>query len=107
VLCDLQGGIYRTSLVLSDPVILSRTREYGVTDLGRDGILSFFAQHACNAHCRPGWTRPAGARQVFDPVPGTTMVPTAWSRPAGTTAGGRGRGYGAAIWEEEEEEDLW
>ncbi|KAK3682839.1 kinase-like domain-containing protein, partial [Podospora appendiculata] len=48
VLCDLQGGIYQHELVLSDPVILSRTGDYGVTDLGRDGISSFFSQHDCN-----------------------------------------------------------
>ncbi|KAM4061342.1 alpha-kinase family protein [Hirsutella rhossiliensis] len=36
VLCDLQGGIYQHEVVLSDPVILSRNREYGVTDLGSD-----------------------------------------------------------------------
>ncbi|KAJ6789691.1 hypothetical protein PWT90_00555 [Aphanocladium album] len=38
VLCDLQGGIYAREVVLSDPVILSRTRQFGVTDLGPDGI---------------------------------------------------------------------
>ena len=31
---DLQGGVYRDGVVLSDPVILSRDRQYGVTDLG-------------------------------------------------------------------------
>ncbi|POR33713.1 Uncharacterized protein TPAR_06097 [Tolypocladium paradoxum] len=41
VLCDLQGGIYQHELVLSDPVILSRNREYGVTDLGPDGVVPF------------------------------------------------------------------
>jgi hypothetical protein len=49
-------------LVLSDPVILSRTGDYGVTDLGRDGISSFFSQHDCNQHCRPNWTKPATPR---------------------------------------------
>lgn len=88
VLCDLQGGIYRHELVLSDPVILSQTREYGVTDLGRDGISSFFSQHDCNNFCRPNWTKPANPQQFFRPVPGTTMirrnVPTAISRPRDT-----------------------
>jgi hypothetical protein len=89
VLCDLQGGIYQQAVVLSDPVILSRTREYGVTDLGADGIVSFFSQHSCNGYCRPNWTAPANPRQLFKPVPGTTMirrsVPTARSRPHGTS----------------------
>ncbi|RSL79076.1 hypothetical protein CEP52_017568, partial [Fusarium oligoseptatum] len=88
VLCDLQGGIYQYEIVLSDPVILSRNREYGVTDLGPDGINSFFSQHACNNFCRPNWTQPANPVQHFRPVPGTTMirrsVPTANSRPGGT-----------------------
>ncbi|KAK3372650.1 kinase-like domain-containing protein [Podospora didyma] len=86
VLCDLQGGIYQTEVVLSDPVILSRTREFGVTDLGADGISSFFSAHVCNDFCRPHWTRPANPTRYFRPVPGTTMlrrdVTTDYSRPA-------------------------
>lgn len=74
VLCDIQGGIYSREIVLSDPVILSRTRQYGVTDLGPEGISSFFFQHNCNNFCRPNWTRPADPRQHFRPVPGTTMI---------------------------------
>ena len=31
---DLQGGVYRDGVVLLDPVILSRDRQYGVTALG-------------------------------------------------------------------------
>ncbi|RCI15172.1 hypothetical protein L249_6881 [Ophiocordyceps polyrhachis-furcata BCC 54312] len=88
VLCDLQGGIYRHKVVLSDPVILSRNREYGVTDLGSDGISSFFSQHNCNDFCRPNWTQPANPARYFRPVPGTTMirrsVQTRSSRPART-----------------------
>ncbi|QPG95465.1 hypothetical protein C2857_000767 [Epichloe festucae Fl1] len=74
VLCDIQGGIYAREIVLSDPVILSRTRQYGVTDLGPEGISSFFFQHNCNNFCRPHWTRPANPRPHFRPVPGTTMI---------------------------------
>ena len=48
VLCDLQGGIYEDAIVLTDPVILSRNRRFGVTDLGPDGISSFFSSHRCN-----------------------------------------------------------
>ncbi|KAI1439599.1 kinase-like protein [Annulohypoxylon stygium] len=88
VLCDLQGGIYQREIVLSDPVILSRNRDYGVTDLGPDGISSFFSQHCCNNYCRSNWTRPSRQHQIFTPVPGTTMmrrtVPTRQSRPSGT-----------------------
>lgn len=88
VLCDLQGGIYQREVILSDPVILSRNRDYGVTDLGPQGISSFFSQHSCNAYCRSNWTKPANPTQFFRPVAGTTMmrnvVPTRPSRPART-----------------------
>ncbi|KAK7419697.1 hypothetical protein QQZ08_010784 [Neonectria magnoliae] len=84
VLCDLQGGIYQREVVLSDPVILSRNREFGVTDLGPDGISSFFSQHCCNHFCRSNWTQPANPVQYFRPDMGTTMmrrtVPTQRSR---------------------------
>ncbi|KAK4150421.1 kinase-like domain-containing protein [Chaetomidium leptoderma] len=88
VLCDLQGGIYQHKVVLSDPAILSRTGDYGVTDLGRDGISSFFSEHDCNQYCRPNWTKPANPRLHFNPVLGTTMlcrtVPTSTSWPSDT-----------------------
>jgi hypothetical protein len=74
VLCDLQGGIYPHELVLSDPVILSSNGDYGVTDLGPDGISSFFSQHHCNQYCRADWMKPASPRQHFKSVPGTTMI---------------------------------
>ena len=47
VLCDLQGGVYRDGAVLTDPVILSRNKLYGPTDLGPTGISSFFSRHVC------------------------------------------------------------
>ncbi|KAK4234535.1 kinase-like domain-containing protein [Achaetomium macrosporum] len=88
VLCDLQGGIYQREVVLSDPVILSRNREYGVTDLGPDGISSFFSHHCCNNYCRPNWTAPANPVQYFRPTRSTTFisrsVPTATSKPSRT-----------------------
>lgn len=97
VLCDLKGGIYQHEVVLSDPVILSRTREFGVTDLGPDGISSSFSYHRCNRYCRPAWSAPANPRRHFRPVPGTTMVrhsvPTAWSRPFGTSFYGMVAGW--------------
>ncbi|KAI1213568.1 kinase-like domain-containing protein [Annulohypoxylon truncatum] len=85
VLCDLQGGVYQHEIVLADPVILSRNREYGVTDLGPDGINSFFSQHNCNNYCRSTWAKPSRTAPIFPPVAGTTMVirevPTRQSRP--------------------------
>ena len=91
VLCDLQGGVYKHEVVLSDPVILSRSREFGVTDLGEKGISSFFSQHTCNSFCHPRWNKPVNPYQWFAPVPGTTMtqrtVSTAMSRPQGSIFG--------------------
>jgi hypothetical protein len=89
VLCDLQGGVYQREIILSDPVILSQFQdEYGATDLGADGITSFFSQHDCNEFCRPNWIYPAAASQHYNPVMGTNMlrhsVPTWRSGPATT-----------------------
>jgi hypothetical protein len=70
---------------LSDPVILSRTRQYG---LGPQGISSFFSHHYCNNYCRPNWTAPANPVEYYRPTPGTTFVsrhvPTAMSKPSRT-----------------------
>ena len=52
VLCDLQGGLCKGGTILTDPVIMSRTNSYGVTDLGPDGISNFFARHKCNEYCK-------------------------------------------------------
>ncbi|EAQ87735.1 hypothetical protein CHGG_04354 [Chaetomium globosum CBS 148.51] len=88
LLCDLQGGVYGNKVVLSNPVILSLTREYGVTDLGVNGINNFFHQHICNQYCRSEWVRPAEPEPYFNPSPDTTMVsldlPDAEPKPAGT-----------------------
>ncbi|KAK3294485.1 kinase-like domain-containing protein [Chaetomium fimeti] len=74
LLCDLQGGIYVNEVVLSNPVILSQTREYGVTDLGPGGISTFFHQHTCSMFCRSDWTKPAKQELHFTPVSHTTMM---------------------------------
>ena len=101
VLCDLQGGIYQTEVVLSDPVILSRNRDYGVTDLGPDGISSFFTTHTCNSYCRPHWTQPSNPVRYFQPRMGTTMLrhtaSEARSKPQRT--------YALPTFDEEEEDD--
>lgn len=102
VLCDIQGGIYSREVVLSDPVILSRTRQFGVTDLGPAGISSFFCEHYCNDYCRPHWSRPANPVQHFRPVSGTSML----RRDVPTGAGGRpSSGFNAIA--EEDEDDYW
>lgn len=74
VLCDLQGGVYRDGVILTDPVILSRTQTYGPTDLGVEGMETFFARHQCGDYCRSHWQQPRIQRAHFDERKGTTMV---------------------------------
>lgn len=59
LLCDLQGGLYRDGAILTDPIIMSRAREFGPTDLGPRGISTFFGRHRCGRFCRVDWRRPA------------------------------------------------
>lgn len=88
VLCDLQGGVTQQEAVITDPAILTRDRDFGVTDLGQAGIISFFSQHVCNIYCRSNWIKPGNPTRRFNPVRGTTMighaVPTRRSRPVTT-----------------------
>jgi len=55
LLCDLQGSRDRTHCTLTDPVVFSATREFGLTDLGNDGMKNFFYYHRCNRFCRRCW----------------------------------------------------
>lgn len=34
LLCDLQGGLFRDGAILTDPVVMSKSRKFGPTDLG-------------------------------------------------------------------------
>jgi len=80
LLCDLQGGVYSNAVALTDPVILSRTKSFGVTDLGPRGISSFFSNHRCNEFCKMSWTKPADTKQYFRPQEGTSMMETGANR---------------------------
>ena len=73
VLCDLQGGTSGNDMVLTDPVILSRTKSYGITDLGPYGISTFFSAHRCNKWCKASWTKPAKVARYFAQSMSTTM----------------------------------
>jgi Alpha-kinase family len=74
LLCDIQGGVYENSVILTDPVILSRTMEYGPTDLGPRGQESFFAHHTCGPFCMPHWIKPKRVAAYFAPQSGTSMM---------------------------------
>ena len=63
------------SSVLSDPVLMSREQNCGPSDLGPDGINSFFNRHRCNEYCRQGWLKPPKVEEaVYPEREGTTMV---------------------------------
>ncbi|KAI0188911.1 kinase-like domain-containing protein [Xylaria flabelliformis] len=84
LLCDLQGGCYQDGYILSDPVIMSPLQTYGPTDLGPDGIRSFFHRHRCGRFCKRDWLKPGRQNTPLFPMTrGTTMVarlPTRSSR---------------------------
>jgi hypothetical protein len=52
---------------------MSRSRSYGVTDLGPDGISTFFARHRCSRYCQPHWTQPRNTAVHYALSSGTTM----------------------------------
>jgi hypothetical protein len=80
--CDLQGGSYKDGFIITDPVIMSTTREYGPTDLGAEGISTFFAWHKCNQYCNTQWMKPVDKKVYFDQQKCTSMMlPTRNSRP--------------------------
>lgn len=72
-LCDLQGGVYRDGVILTDPVIHSVDRSYGSTDLGQEGMTTFFHGHVCNAYCKSSWTKPY-SYQAFPKTASTSMA---------------------------------
>jgi hypothetical protein len=73
VLCDLQGGISRGAVVLTDPVVMSRKQRFGPTDLGPRGMSSFFHHHHCNRYCRSEWTQPKDQTEYYPLRTGTFM----------------------------------
>ncbi|GMH34720.1 hypothetical protein BSKO_02581 [Bryopsis sp. KO-2023] len=73
LLCDLQGGCFQNAAILTDPIIMSNDRRYGVTDLGSVGISNFFANHQCNEFCRGHWLKVKEPKRHFKAVPGTTV----------------------------------
>jgi len=84
LLCDLQGGVYADCAILTDPILMSMTRSYGPTDLGKEGITTFFARHVCGRYCRAHWQRPKSKAVFFPECQGSQMeddiVPTRTSR---------------------------
>ena len=51
MIADLQGVCTDKRYILTDPVILSTSNEYGITDMGIEGMAMFFMHHKCNSLC--------------------------------------------------------
>lgn len=74
VLCDLQGAIEDDCVVLTDPVLNSKDKRFGPTDLDQKGIENFFHHHTCSKWCDPAWSKPRTTNKHFVPQAGTTMM---------------------------------
>ncbi|CAD7925975.1 unnamed protein product [Amoebophrya sp. A120] len=74
ILCDLQGGRDGKNYVLSDVVVMSADKKYGITDLGLPGIENFCAHHVCNCFCSRLWKTWSGARRHYQPEMCTTIT---------------------------------
>ena len=85
LICDLQGVHHKHShdgdtthshnnnhtkneceYKLTDPVIMSNNKEFGVTDLGVIGISNWFYYHKCNEYCNPQWIKPEKIEKCDD-----------------------------------------
>jgi len=73
LLCDLQGSRNGNQCTLTDPVIFSTDRKFGLTDLGIDGIQNFFYYHTCNRFCRRHWIE-AMPKQIYVAEEGTAFA---------------------------------
>lgn len=91
VLVDLQGGVFPGGAILTDPVILSEGRSYGVTELGAAGISTWFATHECTDFCRRSWLTPANPTRHYPVRRETTMEepPQTGNRAGGPPPRGR------------------
>ena len=85
LLCDLQGSHFEDCFVLTDPVIMSQddSKQYGPTDLGKEGIDNFFVHHKCNCYCEPTWIKPL-APKISSRIP--RMNSTSMSMTIGSKA---------------------
>ncbi|OAJ37841.1 hypothetical protein BDEG_21817 [Batrachochytrium dendrobatidis JEL423] len=74
LLCDLQGGIQNNGFIITDPVVMSRTQEYGPTDFGPKGISTFFSRHNCNKFCKKEWKVPQDKKAYYNVQMGSAMA---------------------------------
>ena len=120
IVCDLQGR-YRFNkyskskcrFELTDPAICSRSRNYGVTDLGEKGIESFFANHICNKFCNSDgarWQRPRYTNQWFQSNSGTSMLASSYTSMLNTSHPAKFTSTLAVVYDDDDdssEDDSW
>jgi Alpha-kinase family len=124
IVCDLQGRYRhdnynksRCRFELTDPAIGSRSRSYGVTDMGEKGIDSFFANHVCNQFCSSdggarSWQRPRNATQWFESHSGTSMLASSYTSLLNINTNNRAKFTSTldVVYDDDEDdeyEDLW
>jgi Alpha-kinase family len=122
IVCDLQGRYRhdfrndsRCRFELTDPAVCSRSRSYGVTDMGEKGIESFFANHVCNQFCSSdnsarSWQRPRHATRWFESNSGTSMLASSYTTRLKTTSRVKFTSSLDVICdddEDDEDEDMW
>mmetsp|Transcript_29420 Transcript_29420/g.62625 ORF Transcript_29420/g.62625 Transcript_29420/m.62625 type:complete len:389 (+) Transcript_29420:80-1246(+) len=73
LVCDLQGVAKDDHYILTDPVVLSKDKEFGTTDGGVPAMEQFFAHHRCGPYCRPHWKRIRNPVQRYAVRSGTTF----------------------------------
>jgi hypothetical protein len=74
LVCDLQGVKTDDRYILTDPAICSVQQAFGITDLGEDGIRSFFADHECTELCKSTWRKHGSPKQYKKVIVGTTFL---------------------------------
>lgn len=68
------GGVYKDYIIITDPVLHSSDRRFGITDLGPTGITTFFSNHKCSPHCAANsWYKPVDNRCYIEPQASTLM----------------------------------
>ena len=71
--------MHSNGLFLTDPAINSRRiEEYGCTDMGPAGIVTFFRNHVCNQYCQHNWLTPR-AQETRGVEPILESEQTSWT----------------------------
>ena len=71
VVCDLQGVETKDGYLLTDPVVLSESGDFGDCDLGLQGINDLMLRHKCNEICK-GWPVGRFTKPVYDALKPTS-----------------------------------